>query len=54
MGPPTCQPEAFAVFRYLPDQKDIDAVGVVTPDHRHAIPAVWAGQADCTLFESGN
>ena len=44
------QPEAFADFRYLLDQQDIDAVVVVTPDHWHAIPTVWACQAGKDVF----
>jgi predicted dehydrogenase len=32
-------------FRQLLDQKDVDAVVISTPDHMHAIPAVWAMRA---------
>lgn len=32
-------------FRRVLDRKDVDAVVISTPDHWHAIPAVWAMQA---------
>jgi predicted dehydrogenase len=32
-------------FRRVLDHKDIDAVVIATPDHWHAIPAVWAMRA---------
>jgi predicted dehydrogenase len=32
-------------FRRLLDQKDVEAVVISTPDHTHAIPAVWALRA---------
>jgi predicted dehydrogenase len=39
------QASFYEDFRRLLDQKDIDAVVISTPDHMHAIPAVWAMRA---------
>ncbi len=44
------RPKAFADFRRLLDEREIDAVAVVTPDHWHAIPAVRAFEAGKDVF----
>ena len=36
---------AYGDFRELIDRKDIDAVGIATPDHWHVIPAIMAAKA---------
>lgn len=36
------QAKQYSDYRKLLDQKDLDAVVIATPDHTHAIPAVWA------------
>ncbi len=43
-------PAAFGDFRRLLEQKDLDAVAVVTPDHWHAIPTVRAFEAGKDVF----
>ena len=43
-------PAAFGDFRRLLEQKDLDAVAIVTPDHWHAIPAVRAFEAGKDVF----
>lgn len=37
-------------FRRVLDRKDLDAVVVATPDHWHAIPAVWAMRAGKHIY----
>jgi predicted dehydrogenase len=44
------KPKAFGDFRRVLDEREIDAVAVVTPDHWHAIPAVWAFKAGKDVF----
>ena len=44
------KPKAFGDFRRLLEEKEIDAVAVVTPDHWHAIPTVQAFQAGKDVF----
>ena len=44
------KPKAFADFRRLLDDRDINAVVVVTPDHWHAIPTVRAFEAGKDVF----
>ncbi len=39
------KPEIYTDMRNLFENKDIDAVSVVTPNHWHALAAVWAIQA---------
>jgi predicted dehydrogenase len=43
-------PKAFHDFRELLDDREIDAVAVVTPDHWHAIPTVRACEAGKDVF----
>ena len=45
---PHCQ--AFADFRELLDQKEVDAVLIAPPDHWHAIPTVLACQAGKDVY----
>ncbi len=44
------KPQGFADFRRLLEQKEIDAVAIVTPDHWHAIPTVQAFEAGKDVF----
>lgn len=44
------KPKTFTDFRRLLDDREIDAVAVVTPDHWHAIPAVRAFEAGKDVF----
>jgi predicted dehydrogenase len=44
------KPRTFGDFRQLLDDKEIDAVAVVTPDHWHAIPTVRAFEAGKDVF----
>lgn len=37
---------SYGDFRELINRKDIDAVGIATPDHWHVIPAIMAAKAD--------
>ncbi|MBN2316017.1 MAG: Gfo/Idh/MocA family oxidoreductase [Sedimentisphaerales bacterium] len=41
---------AYGDFREVIEQKDIDAVSIVTPDHWHALPALAAAQAGKDIF----
>ncbi len=38
-------PATYTDFRKLLDNKDIDAVSIVTPDHWHALHLIWSCQA---------
>jgi predicted dehydrogenase len=44
------KPKAFADFRRVLEDKEIDGVAVVTPDHWHAIPTVRAFEAGKDVF----
>jgi predicted dehydrogenase len=44
------RPKGFGDFRRLLDEREIDAVAIVTPDHWHAIPAVRAFEAGKDVF----
>lgn len=44
------RPQAIGDFRKLLENKDIDAVTVVTPDHWHAIPTIAAFEAGKDVF----
>jgi predicted dehydrogenase len=44
------KPKTFTDFRRLLEDREIDAVAVVTPDHWHAIPAVRAFEAGKDVF----
>ena len=44
------KPQEYHDFRKLLEQKDIDAVTVVTPDHWHALPFIHACQAGKDVF----
>ncbi len=44
------KPKAFGDFRRVLEDKEIDAVVVVTPDHWHAIPTVRAFEAGKDVF----
>ena len=44
------RPKIFGDFRRLLEDREIDAVAVVTPDHWHAIPAVRAFEAGKDVF----
>jgi predicted dehydrogenase len=44
------KPKAFGDFRRVLEDREIDAVAVVTPDHWHAIPTVRAFEAGKDVF----
>jgi predicted dehydrogenase len=44
------KPKTFTDFRQLLEDREIDAVSVVTPDHWHAIPTVRAFEAGKDVF----
>ena len=44
------KPKTFGDFRLLLEDREIDAVAVVTPDHWHAIPTVRAFEAGKDVF----
>jgi predicted dehydrogenase len=44
------KPAGFADFRRILDDKSIDAVSIATPDHHHALQAIWACQAGKDVY----
>src|SRR3954453_12911571 len=44
------RPAAFTDFRKLLEDKSIDAVSIATPDHHHALQAIWACQAGKDVY----
>ena len=44
------QVDAYTDLRQLLERKDIDAVSITTPNHWHALAAVWACQAGKDVF----
>jgi predicted dehydrogenase len=44
------RPEQFKDFRKLLERKDLDAVIISTPDHWHALPAIYAAQAGKDMY----
>src|SRR3954467_10426015 len=44
------RPAGFADMRRILDDKSIDAVSIATPDHHHALQAIWACQAGKDVY----
>ena len=44
------EPKEFADMRAMFDSKDIDAVSMTTPNHWHALAAIWAMQAGKDVY----
>ncbi len=44
------QAKRYSDFRRLLDQRDLDAVVVATPDHTHAVAAVWAMESGRDVY----
>ena len=44
------KPKTVVDFRDLLDDKDIDAVSIASPDHWHALQAIWACQAGKDVY----
>lgn len=42
--------ETYADYRVMLDKADIDAVMIVTPNHQHALQAIWACQAGKDVY----
>ena len=48
--PPFRKPELFTDVRKLLESKDIDVVGIATPNHWHSLAAIWACQAGKDVY----
>jgi predicted dehydrogenase len=48
--PSTGPVQRFADYRQLLTRQDIDAVSIATPNHQHAVQAIWALQAGKDVF----
>lgn len=44
------QPKAYTDMRQMFEDKDIDAVSIVTPNHWHALATIWACQAGKDVY----
>ena len=44
------EPKEFADMRKMFDSKDMDAVSITTPNHWHALAAIWAMQAGKDVY----
>jgi predicted dehydrogenase len=44
------QPAVYTDFRKLLEDRSIDAVSIATPDHQHAVQAIWACQAGKDVY----
>ncbi len=44
------RPEIYADFRKLLERKDVEAVVIATPDHWHALPAIYAAEAGKDMY----
>ncbi len=44
------KPKTYTDFRKMLEDKDLDAVSIATPDHWHALQAIWACQAGKDVY----
>src|SRR6266436_6519586 len=44
------KPKSYVDVRKLLEDKDIDAISIATPNHWHALMAIWACQAGKDLY----
>src|SRR5205085_3651982 len=44
------RPQGYADIRKLLENKDIDAISIATPNHWHALMAIWACQAGKDIY----